>query len=364
MDISQVLNLATWVAENLPQVLRSYRKLQQKLDHNAKQPQKEPLREELSNLTQLLDSMSFEHLTNEEVDLLEELEALQYLGHPGWNFVQQTITTSDFDPASAAADFQIAIQILDNTIQKFDTAQNAIRQLGFENFSDEQAMLELPLVRVRFKEDASIKDIALLKKWTTEWFDIARGAALSVGETPQTVKVVSANNGSIILTLGTIASVTMVLAIIAKNAGRIASEYLSIANDIEDLRHKRRLNQVIEEELRRQQDAVQKSGVEDTLREISDSVQGAIENEVANALRKAITKYFDFYKKGGDVDFIPPRAQLEQSAEDVDDEKFLLKTAEQAQENEKLVQVIEEVRAQQAAILQLVHNVRTPDDEA
>lgn len=356
MDVSQVINLATWVADNLPQVSKSYGQLHQKLDHNAKQPQKEPLRDQFQHLTKLLDAMSFEHLTNEELDLLRDLETLQYLGCLGWKFVNDTITTSDFDPASAAADIQVAMQNINGTIRKLKNTQGALRELGLEMLNDELVMMELPLVRVRFKEQASVDDVTRLKKWTADWYDIARGAALSVGETPQSVKVVGANNGSVIVTLGTIASVTMVLAIIAKNAGRIASEVLSIANDIEDFRHKRRLNKVIEDELKRQQAMVQETGIEDTLTEIKQSVPELIENEVDNALRKSITKYFDFYKKGGDVDFIPPRVQPDEPDEEVEDQELLDQIAHQAQENEKLVRVIEDVRAQQAEILKLVHH--------
>lgn len=355
MDVSQVINLATWVADNLPQVSESYGQLHQKLDHNARQPQKEPLRDQLRNLTDLLGKMSFEHLTNEELDLLRNLETLQYLGRPGWKFVKDTITTSDFDPASAATDIQVAMQNINETIQKIKNTGNALRELGLEELNEELVMMELPLVRVRFKEQASVDDVTLLKKWTADWYDIARGAALSVGETPQCVKVVGANNGSLIVTLGTIASVTMVLAIIAKNAGRIASEVLSIANDIEDFRHKRRLNKVIEDELKRQQAKVQETGIEDTLIEIKQAVPQLIENEVDNALRKSITKYFDFYKKGGDVDFIPPRVQPDENNEEAEDQELLDQIKHQAQENEKLVRVIEDVRAQQAEILKLVH---------
>ncbi|PRZ48316.1 hypothetical protein [Tritonibacter scottomollicae] len=362
MDVSQVINLAAWVGENLPKISAGYSQLHKKVHHNAQQAQKEPLRDELNNLCNLLDEMSFKRLTNEEIDLLRNLETLQYLGDLGCRFVNQTISTSDFDPVSAATDLQAAIQKINETTQKFKKTHTAMYDLGLELLDDEHAVMQLPLVRVRFKEEASVDDIAKLKKWTADWYDIARGAALSVGETPQDVKVLSANNGSIIVTLGTVATVTTVLAVIAKNAGRIASEVLSIANDIEDFRHKRRLNKVIEEELIRQQTEVQENGIEDTLTEIKETVPNLIEKEVDNALKKAITKYFDFYKKGGDVDFIPPRSEPDAAEGNEDDQGFLEQIDHQAQENEQLVALIEQVRSQQAEIKQLVHH-RVNQDE-
>lgn len=356
MDVSQIINLANWSSENLPEISSSYGQLHQALDHNARQAQKQPLRDHLNGLTSLLKKMSFEHLTNEEIDLLRDLDTLKYLGQPGVEFVGDTVTTSDFDPASAATDIQAAVNNINQTVQKLKNSRASLSELGLEMLEDELILGELPLVRVRFKEEAALEDVSLLKNWTANWYDIARGAALSVGETPQSVKVVGAANGSVIITLATAASVTTVLAIIAKNAGRIASEVLSIANDIEDFRHKKRLNKVIEDELKRQQTAVQETGVEDTLSEIKETVPQLIENEVDNALRKSITKYFDFYKKGGDVDFIPPRIQPDTEDEDSEDQALLDQIAHQAQENERLVGVIEEVRAQHAELLKLVHH--------
>ncbi|SNR54885.1 hypothetical protein [Puniceibacterium sediminis] len=256
MEVSQVINVADWYLDVIPNINKRYNALKKKLDHNASQPQKEPLRDELEGLIKDLDAMQFDLLTNEELDLLQSLEALQYLGHQGALFVTKTVQTSQFDPASAASDIGEAFRAL-NTIQtKFDQARAQLRELGLEKYSDEGELVDLPLIRVRFKDGAGVDDVALLRKWIGDWYDISRGAAMAVGETPQTVKVVGASNGSVILTLGTIASVTMILAVIAKNAGRIANEYLSIANDIEDLRQKKRLNKVIEDALIEQQTTV------------------------------------------------------------------------------------------------------------
>lgn len=361
MDTSQVTNLAIWVENHLPDISNKYRVVSQILDHNAKQAQKQPFREELEDLTNSLARMNFEHLTNEEVDLLKEMETLQYLGERGRKFVNGTFTTSEFDPATAASDLREGVESIDSTIQKFDIALDALSELGLEYLDDDQTNLEFPLVRVRFKDKASIEDIAKLKKWAADWHDIARGVAMSVGETPQSVRIVGANNGSIIVTLTTVASVTIVLAIIAKNSGRIAAEVLGIANDIEDFRHKRRLNKVIEDELKNQQTKVQETGVEDTLKEIKETFPDLIKGEVENALKKSITKYFDFYKKGGDVDFIPPRSQRDDD-DIVEDQELIEQIAAQSEENQRLVGVIEEVRAQQAEILQLVNYKDKPDD--
>jgi hypothetical protein len=354
MDVSQVINLGIWSADVLPDLIRKYTALHQVLSHNATQQQKQPVREVHRTLLQALEQMSFDQLTNEEVDLLNDLDALQYLGKQGAQAVTDMITMSDFDPASAAADLQIAIERLQTANQDISAAKGALQKLDLELMPDEMVQMELPQIRVRFKDEASVDDVSRLKKWTADWYDIARGAAMSVGEPPQSVKVVGASNGSVIVTLTAVASVTIVLAIIAKNAGRVASEVLSIANDIEDFRHKKRLNKIIEGELKRQQTDVQNTGTEDTIAEIKSAVSLPINNETEAVLRKSVSKYFDFYAKGGDVDFIPPR-HLPEPDEENEDEALIAEIAVQAQENDRLIGVIEAVRTQQAEILQLIN---------
>ncbi|MHA6262488.1 hypothetical protein ACXYMO_04740 [Arenibacterium sp. CAU 1754] len=356
MEVIQVINLAAWCADVFPDVLNAYNALKNRLDHNAQQPQKKPLREELDGLTHRLARMRFDTLTNEEIDLLDDLGALSYLGQNGLTFVNQTIRTSDFDPASASSDIGQAAQKLHETLSKIGQAQESLNALGLDDVENDLVMLASPLVRVRFKDEASIDDVQLLKKWTSDWYDIARGAAMCVGETPQAVRVAGASNGSIIVTLTTIASVSVVLAIIAKNAGRVAREVLSIANDIEDFRHKRRLNDVIETELKKQQNDVQNAAVTDTMNEVKTYLSNAVSNEVENALKKSVQKYFDFYQKGGDVDFIAPREDPDEENENTEPGEDLDTISALAEENGRLVQIVKEVRAQQAEILRLTHH--------
>ena len=354
MEVAQVISLANWYDENVPEIISGYQGLKSKLDHNATQPQKQPLLEELENLEAGLSDMSFSQLTKEELDLLKDIGALRYLGLPGAQFVRNSVTTSDFDPATAASEIGDAFQLLNGVMGRLDKARSDLLELRFDENSHKRDEVDHPLIRVRFKEGAAIDDVALLKKWAADWYDITRGAAISVGETPQSVKVVGASNGSVIVTLGTIASVTVVLAIIAKNAGRIAHEYLKIANSIEDLRHKKLLNKAIEKELVQQQSKVHENGVEDALDEIKEKVPEIVKSEL-NALRKSVEKYFDFYKKGGDVDFIPPHKKTEDA--DENEQGVMEEIAYHAEENTKLLEVIEEVRKQDAAIKQITNHI-------
>jgi len=363
MDVSQIINLAEWYRSNVPPVTKIYSQLQQKLQHNAQQAQKQPLRDDLENLLTALGEISFERLTNEELDLLHKHEVLQFLGYHGQKFVNSTVSTSEFDPVSAAADMNKALGNLNNALNRLNSVQTALSELQLDLHEIDEQYSDFPLVRVRFKENASLNDVVSLKKWIADWYDITRGAALSVGETPEAVRVVGANNGSVIITLASVATVTTVLAIIAKNAGRIVGEGLSIANDIEDLRHKKRLNKVIEDELKKQQAEIKENGVADTIAELKSSLPNLVSKSIDNELKKSVEKYFKFYESGGDVDFIPPRVEATESDDDSD--VALLETiAQHSDENQLLSNAISDFRKTLAGVKRIMDYSNSDESES
>ena len=66
---------------------------------------------------------------------------------------------------------------------------------------------ELPdeiLIRVSFTNAASISNIVDLKRWSREWHDIARGIAMAHGASPESIRVVGAGKGSIVVDLAVI----------------------------------------------------------------------------------------------------------------------------------------------------------------
>jgi hypothetical protein len=305
MDISQVINLASWYGDYCDDFIGKYTQLKNILDHNATQPQKQPVREQLSDLITTLENLPVEALTNEELTKLSDLGVLQYLSKEGAKFVRNTVTSGDFDPASAAADITLAVETLTQRKQQFTGLFKSLTGLEFEKDFDEE-LSNQTAIRVRFQGDASISDVALLKKWSADWYDIMRGVAMSVGERPEQVKVVGAANGSIVLVLAGAASVTLVLAVIAKNIEKIVYEVLKITNAIEDLRHKKILNREIEKQLINQQKKIQDDGVVSTVAAVNEALPELMTKEIEAVLTKSVQKYVTFTDKGGDVDFIEP----------------------------------------------------------
>lgn len=353
MDVNQVYDLSKWYTQYVPPVLKQYNALIKVLDHNATQPSKQEVLPTLETLERSQRALPLDELPTDELNKLEKLEVLQYLGQQGIDYANKTVRTGEWDAATAAAEIKNAQGALNQRLSQFGELKNVLSTLEFSEREDEEFFEDEALVRVRFQGDADITNVTLLKKWSSDWYEIGRGVSMAVGEKPEEVRVIGAHRGSLVFSLATLASVALVLAIIAKRASFIAREYISIQNDIEDLRHKKRLNAIIEEQLVGQQEKIQDDGVAATMDELSTKLGKKISGELENVLNKAIEKYFEFYKKGGEVDITPAAVEYdpETDTEELtpEEERFI----EQGKNNQELKSVVEEIRQQKIELKQL-----------
>jgi len=155
---------------------------------------------------------------------------------------------------------------------------------------------------------------------------------MCVGESPNDTQVIGATNGSIILVLAGTATFVGLLALITKHLANVAKEGLVISNAIEDLRHKRILNRLVEDNLREQANQIKENGVKLIVDEAKKSLPEKINGEKEAALTKAVQKYLRFNELGGDVDFVSP-------AETEDPDDLVLDGAEIAHIRETIAQV-------------------------
>ncbi|MGB6118756.1 MAG: hypothetical protein WBF87_11080 [Mesorhizobium sp.] len=354
MDVEQLINLSNWYVRKIKPILKSYQDLSTVLSHNASQPNKQPVREHLANLTASLEQTPLELLSSEEISHLDEIGVLKYLGPSGLAFVNETVTSGDFDPASASSDISAAIQRITELQGYFRELLTNLSNVGFVTEDAEQLAVGESLIRVRFQNDASIRDVQLLKKWSVDWYDIARGVAMCVGESPNDVKVVGASKGSIILTLAATASVTFLLAKIAKHVGAIAHEGLKVAGAVESLKQQKLHTAAIEAQLKENLKKTEEGMIESTVAEVVKSLPKPINGDTKTALVKAVEKFSSFTDKGGDVDFVVAETPEEDPDVAADDLKEIIAQTKEIQE------VVNEIRAQNAEIRRLTHVNPTP----
>ncbi len=305
MQISELYGFSRWFQSELQQVITKYSALNQALQHNASQQQKRPLEQPMDDLIEYLGNMDFDSLSSQQLALFELFGVQNLVGPKGVSFVETTIKKSDFDPATAHQDVTKAQQSLQSASQRADAILQAFEGLDLP-IADPELDDGRILVRIEFTGEASMHNVADWKSWSASWYEIVRGVAVAIDETPEDTQVVGASQGSVIMKLAATYAFTRVLALISKSIASIAKDYLEVRHSMEDLKAKKLLNEQSEAALKANAEEIKTSGVETIMDELRPILPDNVSGDKENALKMAIEKALDFHNKGGDVDFVAP----------------------------------------------------------
>lgn len=306
MNVIELRHLSGWYTEHYAKLNALYGALISPIQHNASQPNKQPVENQLETLLAYLRGMSFEELTLQELKMLTDLGVDKYIGHDGAIFVESLIRTAEYDPSTAATKLQEALNQLSEVNPHFSSYLTTTKALGLAP-SSSALDTDAITIRVGFQNDAAIEHLKDWKDSARDWYDIIRGVAMAAGEAPENTKVVGASNGSIILILAATASVTGLLALISMHVASVAKDVIGIGNQIEDLRSKKYLNNVMETELKK----LEKDKKDNALIEIVAAIKEKLPNldgGQVTALEASVKKLLAFNEKGGNVDFVAPDA--------------------------------------------------------
>ncbi|WP_281973133.1 hypothetical protein [Ruegeria faecimaris] len=323
MEVAEVFELARWYDEEGPNLSEQYKKLRTVLNHNASQNQKQPVREPLEELILALKSMPMTELNFQQVAHLDDMGVAPYLGNRGAEFVERVVTQSSYDPATSASEIGQALTSVNNAIQTLSSLVAELKNNGFKpDVLTDDLNGDMASARIQFKQDASIGDIADMKKWSNDWNDIARGIGHLVGQTPHDLKVVGATNGSIVVCVTGSMMLISAFAFMSKKVSGIVLDVLRVQNAIEDLRHKRISNETIEKSMR--DDLKKREGdlVKDIIKGLKERAEDAYEPEHDAHLETAVKKYVAFSKKGGEMDYLqPPEPELHEDDQEGEPEE-------------------------------------------
>ncbi len=304
MNVNELFRLAQWFGEQYPTLNNLYAALLQPIQHNANNNNKLPIEPEMEAVANFLREMKSASLSLEQLAILNEQGVQSFLGQQGAVFVESVVRTSDFDPETAFQKLQFAQAAIQNTQRVFQAYTDALQNLGvdLQQFEPEDGTI---VIRVGFRRNAAINNVADLKNSSLDWYDILRGLSLAAKEAPESTRVVGAGTGSIILYLVATALVTSLLARISKHVLSIVQDILSIESTIEDLRQKKYYTKGIELELNQQIQDRKATTVGTIMDEVKTTIP-EIDGEATNAMEKAIQKLVSFNQKGGDIDFVEP----------------------------------------------------------
>jgi hypothetical protein len=313
MEVAEVFDLIDWYRNNAPRVAKQYQNLRDLLQHNATQNQKQPVREQLQELVAGLKVLPLTELNLQQIEQLDKIGVGQFLGFRGAEFVSRVVTESSYDPATSASEVKVASDKVTSVTKMLENLAAAMHAADFKSdHTDGEDDGETAMARIQFRQDASIGNVADMKKWSADWNDIARGIGHLVNETPHDMRVVGASKGSIIICVSGSMALISAFAFMSKKVSGIVLDVLRVKVAIEDLRHKRLSNEVIERSMRDDLKKREDTLVDDIIAELKLRAGGLAEEHDGH-LKTAVKKYVDFSKKGGEVDYLlPPEPEVEE----------------------------------------------------
>ena len=347
MEVTQVIQLAEWLDENLKEVAPAYQTLVSVLQHNSQQAHRQQVTPPLKQLTRALDGMNTTELSALQLDVLGKLDVQNLIGQQGKVWVNHHVKSTSFDPATT---FKTVV----SAQQRLLEAQRLLR--GFKSASEEVGFTDSSVVdaptpyvfNVVFREDASIKNVKDWKTTANDWELIIGGVASVAGEKTEDVAVVGTQNGSIIFTLSATPLVTKILATVSKHIASIANDYLDFELKREELRRSRMMSEAIEKDLNRQEEERRTRGKAQIIEAVKGIVPNATPEELAK-LEKAVERHIKFSENGGDVDFVlPPELDHEDGdydedlAQTVDEIRDLIQDYRAEAEKTKLLTLVNE----------------------
>ncbi|EAT11594.1 hypothetical protein HF888_12265 [Bermanella marisrubri] len=314
MQILELLELTFWIDRNIksPAITQKYQQLQAVIQQNvnARNNQaKQPFEVQKNAVIDEIIDISTSSLTNEQERMLSSFGILDHLGQTGVDKLEGILFKNSLDIATAAVKVNEIVQKFNIAIQRSDQIQTNLKPLipDYES-QEEPENNENVVMRVHFQNEVSLENISDFKKLGNTWWEIGRGIAMAHDHSPEDIKVIGAQKGSIIIELAVIAAIATTTSTIILSALKVADRVLTIRKKAEEIKALKLSNQKLENDLEKEAEKEKKEGLENITKEISINlnINQNGDGEKVKVLEKSIRNLIDFVEKGGEVDFFTP----------------------------------------------------------
>lgn len=251
-----------------------------------------------------LDEIIPKELSHTENRILDLLNFDSVLGENGKHRINTIVSNIRKKP-------ELSKQICSEYQEEFNRVYhfvNSFSELGKTFPKKFTEVSKIDGFKLFFQKEAEISDLVDLGKVATKWNQIIIAFALLTGENDRQIKIVSAERGSLILTLAAIGGIVYSL---AKGLNEIMDV---IIKSYEIKKHALELRKLKLEDL---QDTIQnlenkaKINVNDTSGRITKNlieefpiIDEGIRNETSNALNAALRHILRFLRKGGKIEIL------------------------------------------------------------
>lgn len=312
MQVEELLQLSQWFQVNIINngILEKYQALSKKMNLNLRrQPGTalQPFSEEKEQLFSFLNNVTYDSLTFEQINLLEKMGVKELLSNEAIEYITSELNSSNLDLAAATLKISGFSERIKAVQQQLTNLFNLLSPYFASNTTDEVNTNEV-LMRVYFQGGASINNVSDLKKLSNNWFEISRGIALAMNESPETFRIVGAKKGSIIIDMALVLGVATAVGKILLEALKVADRVLDIRKKVEEIRTLKLQNKKIEQELEQEAERAKSDGIIDIVKKTVDALnlQKDADGEKITAIEKSVTRLIEFTQNGGQVDFVNP----------------------------------------------------------
>ena len=150
-----------------------------------------------------------------------------------------------------------------------------------------------------------MKSIIEFKKFGSQWYDIGRGISMASNGSPEDVKIIGAQKGSVILELAVIAGIATSISTILLGGLKVAEKSIDILKKVEELKTLKLSNKKIVSDLEKEAIKEKQEGIKLIVSEAikKHGLDQEAQGDKINALEKAVTNLISFTENGGKVDF-------------------------------------------------------------
>ncbi|ELI3475863.1 hypothetical protein Q8E20_000018 [Vibrio cholerae] len=307
MQVKELLNLTYWIDKNIKSqnVLQKYQQLTDIIQNNVHNGTKQPFASQQSQLIDCIKLINTNTLTYAQEEMLTKLGLYQHIGTWGVEKLEDILFKNNLDIANAYSELNEIIQQINDGISRSNQIQTQLKPI-ISLDSDVDTLTDDVIMRVHFQNDVSLQNLSDFKKWGTIWFDIGRGIALAHDNSPEDIRVVGAQKGSIIIELAAAAAIATSISTIILSALKVAERVLKIRKQVEEIKKLQLTNKKLEEELEKEAIEEKKIGLEAINKEIVSNLklEENGDGEKITALNKAVKNLLDFIENGGEIDFV------------------------------------------------------------
>jgi hypothetical protein len=320
MNIEEIYNLTEWIAEEVTsnQIGPKYQELINKVSQNVNprnaNQAAQPFDQEKEVLLDSLKQIKIFSLSNQQIEVLKKIDTYEALGSHAANYVDELFYKKGLDLPTVLSELQKLygkIQTLEQRSKLIkDSLNGIISSEGYEIDEDSA------LLKFHFQHNAEITNVVDLKKWMSELYDISRGLCITQDLAPESIRVVSAESGSLIITLSVAVSAVMLFSRAIMEILKIVEKAQVIKKQALEIRNLELNNEKIERELLKEAEEHVKVKRKELIESLIEEFAPTIDGEQKNALEKSLSKLMTFIEKGGEVDCYLPKIEEEIDSED------------------------------------------------